>query len=192
MARRVTGMLLASLRSAHAKGVEIAVLPGTGGDVPVQASCRPGHAGADQDLLRRGGPRPALCSRSTVCAPTAAAATRDDGTKGRLWLATLDMDGLLAHDRDAAGRCGAGHGARGVEEPKITRQGSGATMRAVRVRTPEGAAGLVLEELDTPAPGAGEVLVRVHAAAITRNELDWPVDRLPATPSYELSGVVAA
>jgi hypothetical protein len=26
MARRVTGMLLASLRSAHAKGVEIAVL----------------------------------------------------------------------------------------------------------------------------------------------------------------------
>jgi NADPH:quinone reductase-like Zn-dependent oxidoreductase len=65
-------------------------------------------------------------------------------------------------------------------------------MRAVRLRTPEGAAGLVLEELDTPAPGAGEVLVRVHAAAITRNELDWPVDRLPATPSYELSGVVAA
>jgi NADPH:quinone reductase-like Zn-dependent oxidoreductase len=34
------------------------------------------------------------------------------------------------------------------------------------------------------------VLVRVHAAAITRDELDWPVDRLPAIPSYELSGVV--
>jgi NADPH:quinone reductase-like Zn-dependent oxidoreductase len=34
--------------------------------------------------------------------------------------------------------------------------------------------------------------VRVHAAAITRDELDWPADRLPATPSYELSGVVAA
>jgi NADPH:quinone reductase-like Zn-dependent oxidoreductase len=30
----------------------------------------------------------------------------------------------------------------------------------------------------------------VHAAAITRGELDWPVDRLPAIPSYELSGVV--
>lgn len=41
-----------------------------------------------------------------------------------------------------------------------------------------------------PSPMAGEALVRVHAAAITRNELDWPVDRLPATPSYELSGVV--
>jgi NADPH:quinone reductase-like Zn-dependent oxidoreductase len=30
----------------------------------------------------------------------------------------------------------------------------------------------------------------VHAAAITRDELEWPGDRLPATPSYELSGVV--
>jgi len=35
------------------------------------------------------------------------------------------------------------------------------------------------------------VLVRVRAAAITRDELTWPVDRLPAIPSYELSGVVA-
>ena len=32
--------------------------------------------------------------------------------------------------------------------------------------------------------------MRVHAAAITRAELEWPVDRLPAIPSYELSGVV--
>ncbi len=30
----------------------------------------------------------------------------------------------------------------------------------------------------------------MHAAAITRGELEWPVDRLPAIPSYELSGVV--
>jgi len=65
-------------------------------------------------------------------------------------------------------------------------------MRAIRLRTPDGPAGLVLEQLAVPAPGPGEVLVRVHAAAITRDELDWPVDRLPATPSYELSGVVAA
>lgn len=28
----------------------------------------------------------------------------------------------------------------------------------------------------------------VHAAAITRDELEWPVDRLPAIPSYELFG----
>jgi len=33
---------------------------------------------------------------------------------------------------------------------------------------------------------------RVHAAAITRDELTWPTDRLPATPSYELSGVSVA
>jgi NADPH:quinone reductase-like Zn-dependent oxidoreductase len=32
----------------------------------------------------------------------------------------------------------------------------------------------------------------VHAAAITRDELEWPLDRLPAVPSYELSGVAAA
>jgi NADPH:quinone reductase-like Zn-dependent oxidoreductase len=50
--------------------------------------------------------------------------------------------------------------------------------------------GLWLEEIETPTPGDGEVLVRVHAAAITRDELEWPTDRLPAIPSYELSGVV--
>ena len=51
--------------------------------------------------------------------------------------------------------------------------------------------GLRVEQIETPSPGPGEVLVRVHAAAITRGELEWPVDRLPATPSHELSGVVA-
>jgi NADPH:quinone reductase-like Zn-dependent oxidoreductase len=50
--------------------------------------------------------------------------------------------------------------------------------------------GLKVEEIETPSPGPGEVLVRVHAAAITRGELEWPVDRLPAIPSHELSGVV--
>jgi NADPH:quinone reductase-like Zn-dependent oxidoreductase len=60
-------------------------------------------------------------------------------------------------------------------------------MRAVLLR-PDG---LALEDLDVPRPQAGQALVRVHAAAITRDELTWPVDRLPAIPSYELSGVVA-
>jgi NADPH:quinone reductase-like Zn-dependent oxidoreductase len=50
--------------------------------------------------------------------------------------------------------------------------------------------GLRLEEMPRPEPGEDEVLVRVHAAAITRDELTWPTDRLPATPSYELCGVV--
>jgi NADPH:quinone reductase-like Zn-dependent oxidoreductase len=50
---------------------------------------------------------------------------------------------------------------------------------------------LVLERIETPHPDVGEALVRVHAAAITPDELGWPTDRLPAVPSYELSGEVA-
>ena len=50
--------------------------------------------------------------------------------------------------------------------------------------------GLSVEEIEAPSPRPGEVLVRVHAAAITRGELEWPVDRLPAIPSHELSGVL--
>ncbi len=65
-------------------------------------------------------------------------------------------------------------------------------MNAIRLHTAAGPAGLVYEQIETPQPKAGEVLVRVHAAAITRDELDWPVKRLPAIPSYEFSGVVAA
>ena len=66
------------------------------------------------------------------------------------------------------------------------------TMNAIRLHTANGPAGLVYEEIGTPEPKTGEVLVRVHAAAITRDELDWPVNRLPAIPSYEFSGVVSA
>jgi NADPH:quinone reductase-like Zn-dependent oxidoreductase len=66
------------------------------------------------------------------------------------------------------------------------------TMRAIRLHAPRGPEGLVFEEIETPSVQAGEALVKVHAAAITRDELEWPVDRLPAIPSYELCGVVAA
>ena len=66
------------------------------------------------------------------------------------------------------------------------------TMRAVVLRAAGGPEQLVLEHVATPAPRDGEALVRVHAAALTRDELEWPVDRLPAIPSYELSGVVVA
>jgi NADPH:quinone reductase-like Zn-dependent oxidoreductase len=59
-------------------------------------------------------------------------------------------------------------------------------MKAVRLH-PDG---LRLEEIARPDPGPDDVLVRVHAAAITRDELTWPTDRLPAIPSYELCGVV--
>src|SRR3954469_14202130 len=50
--------------------------------------------------------------------------------------------------------------------------------------------GLRVEEIELPEPGPAEALVRVHAAAITRDELSWPTDRLPAIPSYEPAGVV--
>jgi NADPH:quinone reductase-like Zn-dependent oxidoreductase len=52
--------------------------------------------------------------------------------------------------------------------------------------------GLNVDELEIPLPSEGEVLVRVCAGAITRGELKLPVDHLPATPLYELSGVVVA
>jgi NADPH:quinone reductase-like Zn-dependent oxidoreductase len=69
-------------------------------------------------------------------------------------------------------------------------EGRPGTMRVVRLRAPGGPEQLAVEEADRPRPGPGEALVRVHAAAITRGELQWPVDRLPAIPSYELAGVV--
>ena len=63
-------------------------------------------------------------------------------------------------------------------------------MRVVRLRAAGGPEQLALEEAERPRPGPAEALVRVHAAAITRGELEWPVDHLPAIPCYELSGVV--
>src|SRR4051812_46936537 len=66
----------------------------------------------------------------------------------------------------------------------------GLVMRVVRLRAAGGPEQLAVEEADRPRPGPDEALVRVHAAAITRDELEWPLDRLPAIPSYELSGVI--
>ena len=73
-------------------------------------------------------------------------------------------------------------------------EGSGVppTMLAVRLHGTDGIEDLQVEQIETPTPGPGEAVLRVHAAAITRDELAWPVDRLPAIPSYEISGVVAA
>jgi NADPH:quinone reductase-like Zn-dependent oxidoreductase len=58
---------------------------------------------------------------------------------------------------------------------------------------------LVIEDVEVPVPGPGEVLVAVHAAAITLTELLWDLswqtrdgaDRTPVIPSHEVSGVVA-
>lgn len=65
-------------------------------------------------------------------------------------------------------------------------------MRAIRLTAKGGPGHLSVEDLPVPEPAGADALVCVHAAAITRNELTWPVDRLPATPSYEVSGVVEA
>ena len=65
-------------------------------------------------------------------------------------------------------------------------------MRAIRLHAPGTVAALGFDRIEIPRVGAGQALVRVHAAAITRDELEWPVDRLPAIPSYELSGTIAA
>lgn len=64
------------------------------------------------------------------------------------------------------------------------------TMRAVRQHFVDGPGRLVVEEIAVPTVQAGTALVRVHAAGITRDELDWAAERLPAIPSYELSGIV--
>lgn len=65
-------------------------------------------------------------------------------------------------------------------------------MSALRLHAPGGPDALAIERVEIPEVDGGEALVRVHAAAITRGELEWPLERLPAIPSYELSGVIAA
>jgi NADPH:quinone reductase-like Zn-dependent oxidoreductase len=73
-----------------------------------------------------------------------------------------------------------------------------ATMKAVRVHAYGGTEVLRYEDAPRPIPGAGEVLVRVHAAAL--NALDWKIRAgyvkdwlrytLPMIPGWDFSGVV--
>jgi NADPH:quinone reductase-like Zn-dependent oxidoreductase len=74
-----------------------------------------------------------------------------------------------------------------------------ATMMALRAHTRGGPEVLVYESAPVPVPGPDEVLLEVHAAAITFAELSWQEtwqrhgrDRTPTVPSHEVSGVVAA
>ncbi|NHZ80297.1 zinc-binding dehydrogenase [Massilia sp. CCM 8695] len=72
--------------------------------------------------------------------------------------------------------------------------------RAVRIHGYGGAGVVRVDQVDVPAPGASEVLVRVHAAGV--NALDWKVRQgylqaafplaLPATLGIELAGEVMA
>ncbi len=70
-------------------------------------------------------------------------------------------------------------------------------MMALRAHRRGGPEQLVVEHAPVPAPAAGEVLVAVHAGAITFDELTWEetwtqdgVSRTPVIPSHEVSGVV--
>jgi NADPH:quinone reductase-like Zn-dependent oxidoreductase len=72
-------------------------------------------------------------------------------------------------------------------------------MKAVRIHSRGGPEALVFEDAPIPKISDGEVLVRVHAAAITPTEFTWNStfttsdgkERLPIVPSFEVSGTVA-
>jgi NADPH:quinone reductase-like Zn-dependent oxidoreductase len=69
-------------------------------------------------------------------------------------------------------------------------------MKAVRVHEFGDRSVLKLESVDRPTPGAGEMLVRVHAASV--NPVDWKIREhgkqmgrsVPYTPGFDFSGVV--
>lgn len=72
-----------------------------------------------------------------------------------------------------------------------------ARMTALRAHRRGGPEVLTVESAPVPVPAVGEVLVAVHAAAITFDELTWDetwtrdgVSRTPIIPSHEISGVV--
>ena len=73
-------------------------------------------------------------------------------------------------------------------------------MQAITVTDPEaGLDGMRLADAPHPAAGENDVVVRVHAAGFTADELTWPStwadrsgrDRTPSIPGHELSGVVS-
>ncbi len=73
-------------------------------------------------------------------------------------------------------------------------------MRAIQIHRYGGPEQLKLEEVPRPAPEAGEVLVRIHAAGV--NPIDWQIPQgvmkdvqpvtFPFTPGIEVAGVVEA
>jgi NADPH:quinone reductase-like Zn-dependent oxidoreductase len=71
-------------------------------------------------------------------------------------------------------------------------------MKAVRFYGSRGSERVVLEEIPTPEIGAGQVLIRVHATAVTPGELEWyPTLHTPKGDprsqqilSHEFSGVI--
>ncbi|TDD36400.1 NADP-dependent oxidoreductase [Actinomadura sp. KC06] len=72
-------------------------------------------------------------------------------------------------------------------------------MRAVRIHERGGGDGLVVEDVPLPQAATGDVVVRVRAAGIVPDELDWPGtwvdragrDRTPSIPAHDVAGEVA-
>jgi len=71
-------------------------------------------------------------------------------------------------------------------------------MKAVTIREPGGPEVLVLDEIDVPTLGSGEVLLEVRAAGVNRPDLSQRAGRYPVPadaspiPGLEVAGVVAA
>src|SRR4051794_22049258 len=71
-------------------------------------------------------------------------------------------------------------------------------MKTGRLHQRGGPEQIVVDEAPLPAPGAGEVRIRVAAAAITPGELAWDETyrnpdqspRLPTIPGHDVSGVI--
>ena len=72
------------------------------------------------------------------------------------------------------------------------------TMRALQLESFDGPNGLHLREVPIPTPVAGQVLVKLHAAAVNPSDLmfmrnDYGIQRtLPTTPGFEGCGTVVA
>ncbi|PYE84304.1 NADP-dependent oxidoreductase [Pseudoroseicyclus aestuarii] len=85
-------------------------------------------------------------------------------------------------------------------DPSTAEQGSGETMRVVRLHRFGGPEVLQLDEVERPVPGPGQLLVRVFASSV--NPVDWKIreggfppvgeDALPFAMGRDVSGVVAA
>jgi NADPH:quinone reductase-like Zn-dependent oxidoreductase len=73
-------------------------------------------------------------------------------------------------------------------------------MKAIRIHARGGPEQLTYEDAPKPIPHGADALVRVKASAVTPTELGWStayttadgVDRLPAIPGHEFSGIVDA
>jgi hypothetical protein len=83
-------------------------------------------------------------------------------------------------------------GCPGRTKSKLPRRGSSADSAGVQHSLmSRGLDALALEQVEVPWVGS---VMRSCASTPppSRDELEWPLERLPAIPSYELSGVVAA